>query len=180
MSSKILLGLIGAPGAGKDVLADFLVKHRGFKHFAFADKVKEGYYADSGFSEEQFKGARGTALEQTIRKGLWDFSDRMRSQYGDLHFIIPVIQEITACEQSVVVSDVRTLDELAQMEALGATMVHVFRGSEEFCCGEYIPGTRIRLDSGNWRNRLLFWNYYDSLESLQEVLPSFFESMLKA
>jgi dephospho-CoA kinase len=179
MSSKVLVGLIGAPGAGKDVLAEFLVKSKSFKHFAFADKVKKGYYAISGFSEEQFKTSRGTELEQTIRKGLWEFSDQMRRKYGDLYFITPVIQEMVACQQSVVVSDVRTADELEQMEALGATVVHVFRDPTiEFNC-EYVPGTRIGLDSGHWGRWLLFWNHFDSLESLQNVLPDFFESVLK-
>jgi len=170
MNSKVLIGLIGAPGAGKDVLADFLVENRGFRQFAFADKVKEGYYFASGFSEEQFKAARNTELEQTIRNGLWAFSDEMRSKYGNLYFIAPVIQEITACGQSVVVSDVRTPDELSQMESLGAIIIHVYRNpATEF--GEYIPGTRIKPVFGTG---LLFWNHYSNLDALWASFPEFF------
>jgi hypothetical protein len=179
MSAKILLGLIGAPGAGKDVIADFLVKSRNFRHFAFADKVKEGYYAASGFSEEQFKAARGTELEQTIRDGLWEFSDQMRAEYGNLHFITPVMREIVDCPQSVVVSDVRTPDELAQMRSHGAIMMHVFRDPAMESASERIPGTRIVFGSDGWASWLLFWNYYDSVESLRMVLPDFFECYLK-
>jgi len=179
MSTKILLGLIGAPGAGKDVIADFLVKSKNFRHFAFADKVKEGYYTVSGFSEEQFKAARGTELEQTIRKGLWEFSDQMRAKCGDLCFITPVMLEIADCPQSVVVSDVRTPDEFAQMKNFGAVMIHVFRDPALEFSDECIPGTRIRFGSDGWGSWWLFWNHYDSVESLRRSLPDFFESMLE-
>ena len=180
MSTKILLGLIGAPGAGKDIIADFLVKSKNFKQFAFADKVKEGYYVASGFSEEQFKTARGTELEQTIRKGLWEFSDKMRIEHGSLHFITPVMQEIADCPQSVVVSDVRTPDELAQMKDFGAVMIHVFRDPAIEFAGTCIPGTRIAFGlpgSGSW---WWLWNWYENVESLRETLPYFFKDVLKA
>ena len=85
---KTILGLIGAPGAGKDFLADFLVE-KGFKKFAFADRIKEEYYKIIGITEEAFKSCRETEEEKIIRAGLWKYSDEMKAKYGSLYFIKP-------------------------------------------------------------------------------------------
>ena len=42
------LGIIGAPGAGKDAIADYLIEAKGYDRIAFADQIKEEYYGISG------------------------------------------------------------------------------------------------------------------------------------
>jgi dephospho-CoA kinase len=168
------IGLIGAPNSGKDVIADFLVKNKGFRKFAFADRIKKEYYATSGYSEEQFKNSRGTELEQIIRIGLWKFSDEKRNEFGNLHFITPVIQEIIDCQTSVVVSDVRTLYEFDQLNKIGSIMIHVYRTVFDLT-NEYIPGTRLRTLTT--KALLKFYNNYSTLELFQEKLVEFFKEI---
>jgi hypothetical protein len=166
------IGLIGAPNSGKDVIADFLVENKGFRKYAFADRIKKEYYATSGYSEAQFKNSRGTELEQTIRNGLWRFSDEKRNKYGNLYFIMPIIQDIVNCQSPVVVSDVRTPDEFDQLNKIGSIMIHIL--IKNSISGEYIPGTRLET---RMVCLLKFYNNYDGLEPLQKNIEWFFSKL---
>lgn len=177
MVSKTVVGLIGAPASGKDVLADFLVEERGFRRFAFADRVKEGYYAESGYNESKFKAFRGTELEQDIRRGLWEYSDRMRKQHGELYFVMPVIADIDRSLQPAVVSDVRTPEELEQLQPFKPVMIHVVRDVLTELNTGLVPGTRIKRFSWNEDGQRLFINDYGDLQQLWKALPGFFRPL---
>lgn len=168
----MIIGLIGAPGSGKDTIAEFLVKNKGFRKYAFADRIKKEYYAISGYSEEQFKNSRGTELERAIRSGLWKFSDEKRNECGNLYFINPIIQDIINCQTSIVVSDVRTPDEFDQLNKIGSIMIHVI--VKDSISGEYIPETRLET---RMVCLLRFYNNYDGLEPLQKNIEWFFNKL---
>lgn len=145
---KTTIALVGPLGAGKDTVAMCLVGRHGFRRFAFADEIKRQYYAASGHSEGMFKAARGTALEDEIRSGLWQYSDRVKRERGPLYFIDIVAGAIRDCRLPVVVTDIRTRDELGAMRASGARIVLVVKLAQGEAFREprgedRIPGTRL-------------------------------------
>ncbi|MFA5048427.1 MAG: hypothetical protein WC516_05400 [Patescibacteria group bacterium] len=170
----MIIGLIGAPGAGKDTVADFFVEHKSFKRLAFADKIKEGYYAETGYSEEQFKLARGTILEQQIREGLWEYSARIKKEFGQAYFIHQVIENIG--KNDIIVTDVRTDLELFMLEKdCKARMVVVLRNFKEELKGKILPGTKLKLSK--IINYPKFWNIQNSLDETYIELYKFFEEL---
>lgn len=169
------IALIGAPGAGKDVVADFLVSKKGFKKLAFADQIKQEYYAATGYSEEQFKNARGTELEHTIRDGLWKYSSKIKKEYGNQYFIDPIIEKLAMTSYNVVVSDARTLDEVKELRKQRTIFVWVIRNYREDFKDLFIPGTRILVrDAVEY---LKFWNDYRNLNETYSGLELFFKEL---
>ena len=166
------IGLIGAPSAGKDTFADFLVKHKSFKKLASADQIKEEFYKKYNITEEYFKSIRGLPEEQIIRNGLWTYSDEMRNKYGKLHFITPVIQKI-GTSGNVVITDVRTEDELQQMCQIEAGLILVVRELKlDILNPSIFPGTRIKI------SKLIgiptLWNYSDNITTSNREFDIFY------
>lgn len=171
----MLIGLIGAPNAGKDVIAEYFVKHKGFKKLAFADKVKEGYFAETGITEEQFKQSRGTKLEQEIRNGLWEYSEKICVQKGRRHFIWRVVEQIESWGNNIVITDIRRELELSVMEDCGANIMFVLRNFKEELEGKVLPGTKLPLSKIIFYNK--FWNIHDNLETTYKELDEFYRKI---
>jgi hypothetical protein len=127
MRGKLLIGLVGPANSGKDMVALYLTKHKNFKRFAFADRIKKEYFANAGDSEEKFKAARGTPEEEEMRRGLWNYSDRIRREKGDLHFVNLVMADMAACSGNAVITDIRTPDELAAVRRAGGIIALIVR-----------------------------------------------------
>jgi dephospho-CoA kinase len=158
---KTIIALAGPLGAGKDTFARHLVDRHGFRRFAFADEIKRRYYAATGHSEEEFKEGRDTSLEDEIRKGLWQYSDHAKAEFGSLYFVKALVDAVREFHGHAVVTDIRTMDELDQMRACGAMVVLVVRvaGDGRFQRPpdeDVIPGSR--LSYGDLRNDRLFVN----------------------
>ena len=135
------IGLIGAPGVGKDaVISELLVKKYNYIQLAFADHIKECYYKYNNITEEYFKSCRGTPKETEIRQGLWEFSDKMKEKNGDFHFISPIINKAKNIE-NVVISDIRTIEELVCAMSIHMLIIVIKRG--KFKKEKNFPGTRI-------------------------------------
>lgn len=103
---KKMIGLIGAPRSGKNTVADFLQQTRGFVPMAFADKIKEEY----GISKEKFEAAKMTGNIDNLRTELWNFSAKMKESNPN-HFIDKVMQDAINIRESVVIADIRTVEE---------------------------------------------------------------------
>jgi hypothetical protein len=147
--SRTVIALLGPLGAGKDTLAAHLVGHHDFRRFAFADEIKRQYYAASGHSEEEFKAARGTALEERIRTALWEWSDRVKAECGPLCFVDAMVAALLDYGRPAVVTDIRTRDELEAMRGIGADIVLVLRFAPDEPVrmpelDRTIPGSRLR------------------------------------
>ena len=103
---KKMVGLIGAPRVGKNTVADFLQQTRGFIPMAFADKIKEEY----GISKEKFEAAKITGNIDNLRTDLWNFSAKMKECKPN-YFIDKVMQDASNARESVVITDIRTVEE---------------------------------------------------------------------
>lgn len=161
------IGLIGAPKAGKDVVADFFV-HCGYRKFAFADKIKEGYYRESGYNETEFKDGRGKDVEKIIRAGLWAYSSRKKLEYGNNYFIAPVIEEIDKKDKNVI-ADVRTIQELQSLLKIGVDFLFVTRDFDRDMSGQVIPGTQISPRCVE-KYCSVFINNYNTIEDAWDAL----------
>jgi len=110
---KRIFGLIGAPRVGKDSVAQFLQESREFRPMAFADKIKEEF----GVSNEDFEAAKIAGNIEELRQKLWDFSaEKKRAKPG--YFIDKVTKAIVNSKESVVVTDIRTQDELEAIKEI--------------------------------------------------------------
>lgn len=117
---KRIFGLIGAPRVGKDSVAQFLQESRGFRPMAFADKIKEEF----GVSNEDFEAAKIAGNIEELRQKLWDFSaEKKRAKPG--YFIDKVTETIIDSKDSVVVTDIRTQDELEAITEVGGRIYWV-------------------------------------------------------
>lgn len=169
------VGLIGAPGAGKDdIAAHVLVNKYGFVRFAFADLIKECYYSESGITDSYFKSCRGTPEEERIRKELWAFSDKMRGKMGKMYFVDQVIDEMKNHENAVV-TDIRTEDELEKVAEIADAMIIVVRGDPQFLFDvdtTMFPETRIPLHKVV--NYSVFYNISDTLEQARKDFDKYY------
>jgi len=173
---NLKIGLIGAPGAGKDTFADFLVNHKDFKKLAFAGQIKKEYYQASDITEEYFKSVRGQPIEQKIRDGLWAYSDEMRSKHGKLHFISPVVQEILEHSGNIVVTDIRTEDEFRQMEKAGAVMIIIIRDLKLDALTSKLPGTRLSFV--DIMGVPVLWNHSNNVDTAHKEFDMFYNNII--
>lgn len=170
----MIIGLIGAPEAGKDIIANFFVENKLFKRLAFADEIKNGYYSETGYTEEQFKISRGTPLELQIRNGLWEYSARICNEFGKLYFVRKVVDSIG--NDNVVVTDVRTDEELEILEnECNAKIFLVLRNFRKELSGETLLGTKLKLSRIIHYDKI--WNIYNSLDEIYAELHNIFEEL---
>lgn len=163
------LGIIGAPGAGKDTLANYLVENKGYIRLAFADQIKKEYYAVSGYTEEQFKSRDGE--EKVIRDGLWSYSAEMKEKNGWDYFIKPVMNVIERAPHPVVITDIRTFSEWNAALSNTRTFM-VLRNPKRELAGSVLLGTEIKLSS-IMGTIPIFWNDCDNLEETYRNFEDF-------
>lgn len=104
---KRIYGMIGAIRTGKNSIADFLSETRGFMQIAFADQVKEEF----GISNADFESAKIAGNIEKLREQLWAFSAEKKKEDSQ-YFISKVIEKASNSDQSVIITDIRTKEEL--------------------------------------------------------------------
>lgn len=104
---KRIIGLIGVPRSGKDTVANYLQETRNFATMAFADKIKEEF----GISNADFEAAKIAGNIEDLRQKLWDFSAKKKAS-DPLYFIRKVMRNAIDSYDSVVITDIRTPDEM--------------------------------------------------------------------
>lgn len=177
------IGIIGAPEVGKDLIAEYLCEKKGYKRLAFADEIKKGFYKLTGYSEEEFKKARGEAFEEHIREGLWKYSRTIMAKHGSNFFIEPVISNIKASVEPVVVTDIRTKAELEAVlstrEADTAFDFRVFmivRNPKKELSKKTLSGTKLALCDIMGRFPI-FWNDTNTLDEAYREFERFYTQL---
>jgi len=142
---KRIWSLVGVPRVGKGSLAQYLVDTRGFTALAFADQVKEEY----GISKEEFESAKIAENIEELRQKLWDFSAKIKAK-DPLHFISGVMEKAVSLPGSVVITDIRTQDELNAFYNYKKTndnrRVYFISDGEVKYEDVLIPGTKLSYD----------------------------------
>lgn len=177
MRGIVRIGLVGPPRAGKDTVAEWLCERKGFQRFAFADKIKDEYFASLGLTDAEFEKLKGTDEEGRIRDGLWRYSDEMRAAHGTFHFIDKVLHDIRVCSRNVVVTDIRTREELTTVRIdLRGVIVLVTRGDDLPASGR-IEASRLDMEDLP-EDALRFENTYPGLEEARQGLEEFYGSSI--
>jgi hypothetical protein len=167
---KKIVGLLGAPRAGKDQVANFLTETRGYVQLAFADQIKKEF----GVSKEDFEAAKIAGNIEELRDRLWAFSAKKKQQ-DPFYFINKVVDYALASPSSVVITDIRTKEELLTIEQINkhATIYWVTGQCNSFK-DDYLAGSKLkktdildRFQSGN--------NYYRIISNENNGLYSFYK-----
>lgn len=126
---KRIFGLVGAMRVGKDSVANFLTETRGFQQIAFADQIKEEF----GISAADFEAAKIAGNIEELREKLWKFSAQKKKEDPE-YFIKKVIEKSLNSEGSVVITDIRTPEEMSaflNIKSNNVNRIYWVRGSFE-------------------------------------------------
>ena len=126
----MIIGLAGNPRAGKDEVANFLVKHYNFKKIAFADQIKEEYFTKVGLTIDKYEKLKKDGEAEEVRRSLWDFSKRVKESKGQDYFIKAVLDKINN-SNNWVITDIRTKLELESVLGHGTKVIFVKRSDKE-------------------------------------------------
>ena len=127
-----LIGLVGQKGVGKDTVADYLVKNRGFQKLAFAGPLKSmcsamygvdiGLFHDTTLKEEKhpYWGISPRQMMQHVG------TDIVRKHFGQDFWIKNMKCRLqTANGADIVISDVRFLNEAELVKQYGGVLVRI-------------------------------------------------------
>lgn len=118
---KRVFGLLGATRTGKDSVANFLSETRDFAQIAFADQIKEEF----GISKEDFEVAKIAGNIEELRNKLWTFSAKKKKE-DPKYFIKKVIKKANQSEQSIIITDIRTEEELVAFYNIESRIKRVY------------------------------------------------------
>lgn len=128
-ANRIIVGLTGYAGAGKDTAADWLVRHRGFTRVAFADGVKELALRLGGpglRADVEAVGWDELKRDPGVRERLQDIGLAVREVIGADVWVRAAFDRMPA-EGRFVVTDVRFLNELEAIRSAGGKVVRIER-----------------------------------------------------
>ena len=139
---SVIFAISGPIGSGKDTIADYLVRHHGFKRLAFASKVKDVAHVVFGWDRTMLEGltAESRAWREVVDP-FWGLSPRTALQrigtemfrthiHPDTWVKAVVSQILAEPDGKFVITDCRFENEVAAMKALGGRLVCVSRGEE--------------------------------------------------
>ena len=125
MHNKMIIGVTGPAGSGKDTVGDWFVKNYGFKRYAMASALKAGMAA-MGFPEPADRDMK----EQPIPG--FDFTwreaaQKLGTEWGrslDPNIWVKVAKaQIGNLGDSVVITDIRFENEAAMIRRMGGTLL---------------------------------------------------------
>lgn len=127
LESKMILGIAGPAGSGKDTAGAWLAEHYGFKRYAMASALKAGMAAmgfpepaDRALKEQPVPGFDFTWREAAQKLG----TEWGRGLDSDL-WVKVAEKQIRESKDSVVITDIRFENEAAMIRRMGGTVVHL-------------------------------------------------------
>jgi|10_taG_2_1085330.scaffolds.fasta_scaffold00170_20 hypothetical protein len=163
----MIIGLIGEPRAGKDEVANFLVKHYDFKKIAFADQIKKEYFIKTGLTINSYEKLKRKGQCGDVREGLWAYSKLMKDANGQDYFIKVVLNKINQ-DAKWVITDIRTKLELEMVLEKKAEIILVNRSklNNKIKESELVISDVTKFD---------IINNNQSIEELNSCLTDFFK-----
>ena len=139
---RMIIGITGAIGSGKDTIADYLIAHHGFTRLSFAGKVKDVAHVVFGWDRELLEGRTKESREwREVVDPFWGLSPRtalqrigtemFREHIHPETWIKAVRKQIMAApEKNYVITDCRFENEVSAILDLGGQIWSVSRGEE--------------------------------------------------
>ena len=127
LESKMILGIAGPAGSGKDTAGAWLAEHYGFKRYAMASALKAGMAAmgfpepaDRALKEQPVPGFDFTWREAAQKLG----TEWGRKLDSDL-WVKVAERQVRESKDSVVITDIRFENESAMVRRMGGTVIHL-------------------------------------------------------
>jgi hypothetical protein len=130
---KPSIGLLGANGAGKTTIADYLVAEHGYRKLSFAEPLREFAMLNPTFKAivDRFGYRAAKDANPEVRRYLIDLGEAIR-KYDPVYFVKALAQQITDMEPEKpwVVDDVRKQVEVNFLHDMGFRFIHVVKDVE--------------------------------------------------
>jgi hypothetical protein len=145
-NKKLLIGVVGFIGSGKDTVADYLVNFHEFRRESFASTLKDACAAVFGWDRTMLEGRTKEAREWREQVDPW-WAERLnmpnltprwilqywgtevcRKSFHDDIWIASLQNKIRNSRDSVAISDCRFPNEIQAIKDAGGTIVWVQRG----------------------------------------------------
>lgn len=164
---KMIIGICGLIGAGKDTIADYLVNIHEFRRDSFAATLKDAVSAIFGWDRDMLEGRSRSSREWREQPDKW-WSERLgreitpryilqhwgtevcRQGFHDDIWIASLENKLRSTTDDVVISDCRFPNEILAIRRAGGTVIRVIRGTdpEWFHCAHHQPSKMPELYPG--------------------------------
>jgi hypothetical protein len=143
---RIILGITGLIGSGKDTVADYLTTFHGFKRVSFASSLKDAVSSVFGWDRELLEGSTKTSREWREQKDVWwserlsmEITPRWVLQYWGTdvlrnHFhtdiwVASVENKLRQSKDNIVITDCRFANEVQALKNVDGITMRVSRGN---------------------------------------------------
>lgn len=157
----MIIGISGKARAGKDTIAEYLVRAHDFERHGFADALKEACGAIFGFSDDQLygdlKGVQDTFWGFTPREALQRVgTEAMRNGFDENIWTKALWRRIDESQSNnIVIPDVRFPNEAAAVATWGGQLWRVSREGAQATGGIKDHPSEIALDDWTaWIERI--------------------------
>lgn len=146
MTNKLIIGIVGNIGSGKDTISHYLSQFHDFKQLSFASSLKDAVASVFGWDRELLEGRTSESREwrETVdpfwSKRLsmptltprwvlqqWG-TDLVRKHFHDDMWIASLENKINQSNTNIVISDCRFPNEIQTIRDLGGCIIRVQRG----------------------------------------------------
>jgi hypothetical protein len=148
MADKIIIGISGLIGSGKDTVADYLVNTHGFARISYAGVIKDIASTIFGWSRDMLEGRTKASREWREQVDKWwaakldmhNFTPRFvlqnfgtelfREHFHPNIWIHSVEHKLMNSTDNIVISDVRFPNEIKSIKDAGGIMIRTHRGPD--------------------------------------------------
>jgi hypothetical protein len=142
----MIIGIAGFIGSGKDTIADYLIRFKGFRRMSYAEPLKDAVSAIFGWDRELLEGNTSYGREWRDQVDTW-WSERLnienltqrlvlqqwgtevgRRAFHDDIWIASVENKLITAKDNIVISDCRFPNELKSIKRMGGLTIRVSRG----------------------------------------------------
>jgi hypothetical protein len=146
--TKMIIGVCGFIGSGKDTIADYLVNVHGFRRESFANTLKDAVASVFGWDRVMLEGRTKEAREWREQVDVW-WAERLnipnltprwvlqqwgtevcRKGFHDDIWIASVENKLRRSKDNIVISDCRFPNEISSIKSAGGVVLRVVRGPE--------------------------------------------------
>lgn len=146
--SRMVIGICGFIGSGKDTLADYLVNFHGFRRESFANSLKDAVSVVFGWDRELLEGRTNESrawreqVDEFWSKRLnmpnltpryvlqyWGTEVCRRGFHDDI-WVASLENRLRTTKNDIVITDCRFPNEVAAIQSVGGKVIRVKRGPE--------------------------------------------------